>query len=114
MVHADRSILAAAVINLLHNGFKFSRLGGHISLTVTASADRICFAVQDECGGLPAGDVSSLFVPFRQRGPDRTGVGLGLSIARRGVEADGGEITVKDLPGQGCIFSINVPRHAAA
>jgi hypothetical protein len=36
-------------------------------------------------------------------------VGLGLSISRRGVEANGGKLNVKDVPGSGCIFTIDLP-----
>lgn len=112
-IDADRAIVAAAIINLLHNAFKFSRLGGHISLTTTATADRVTFAIQDECGGLPAGRTDDLFLPFTQRGANRSGVGLGLSISRRGIEADGGRIRAVDMPGVGCVFSIDMPRAAA-
>jgi hypothetical protein len=45
--------------------------------------------VQDEWGGLPPGDVEDLFRPYEQRGDDRTGMGLGLSISRKGVQANG-------------------------
>ncbi|HMF59104.1 MAG TPA: HAMP domain-containing sensor histidine kinase, partial [Vicinamibacterales bacterium] len=65
--------------------------------------------VEDECGGIPesAGD---LFKPFAdRRGKDRSGLGLGLSIARRAVRAHGGDIHIRNLPGKGCIFVIEVP-----
>ena len=39
-------------------------------------------------------------------------MGLGLSIARRGVEANDGTMSVHDLPGSGCVFTIDMPRHA--
>jgi signal transduction histidine kinase len=50
---------------------------------------------------------------FEQRGTDRSGLGVGLAIARAGVEVNGGEIRVRDLPGRGCIFTIDLPRLAA-
>jgi signal transduction histidine kinase len=53
-----------------------------------------------------------MFRPFTQSGTDRSGLGLGLSIARRGVEADGGMLTVRDIPGIGCVFTIELPRRA--
>jgi signal transduction histidine kinase len=52
-----------------------------------------------------------MFSPFQQRSQDRSGLGLGLSIARRSIEADGGTLAVRDLPGVGCVFTIRVPRH---
>ena len=52
-VEVDRQILAAAITNLLQNAFKFSRAHGHVSLKTTATADRVLFEIEDECGGLP-------------------------------------------------------------
>jgi signal transduction histidine kinase len=48
--------------------------------------------------------------PFEQGGADRSGVGLGLSLSRHGVQACGGSLYVRDLPGKGCIFTIDLPR----
>jgi signal transduction histidine kinase len=45
-----------------------------------------------------------------QIGSDKSGLGLGLSIARRNVEADGGVLSVRDLPGVGCVFTIKLAR----
>jgi signal transduction histidine kinase len=53
-----------------------------------------------------------MFRPFTQGGFDRSGLGLGLSIARRTVEAEGGSLTVRDAPGSGCVFTMKLPRHA--
>jgi signal transduction histidine kinase len=79
-----------------------------------SSTSRVLIEVEDECGGLPPGKAEELFLQFEQRGVDRTGLGLGLSISRRSVEADGGEIHVRDLPGVGCVFAIDLPRLAPA
>ena len=65
--------------------------------------------MEDECGGLPPGRAEELVRPFAQRGPDRTGLGLGLTIASESVVANGGEIRVRNLPGRGCIFTIDLP-----
>jgi len=109
-VEADRQLLVAALMNLLANAIKFSRPDGHVWLRTSASADRVTFEVEDRCGGLPGGDTEKIFVPWAQRGTDRSGLGLGLPLARRSIEAIGGELKVTDLPGRGCIFSVNVPR----
>lgn len=110
VVDADRQLLSSAVANLLQNAFKFGKVQSHVSLTAHAVADRVLIEVQDECGGLPPGKVEELFQPFEQRGSDRTGLGLGLSIIQRSVEASGGKLQVRDLPGSGCVFTINLPR----
>ncbi len=110
VVDGDRALLTAAVINLLQNAFKFTRVAGHVTLTVSATADRVFFDVEDQCGGLPGGATEELFLPYKQRGKDRRGLGLGLTISRKAVEAHGGELRVRDLPGRGCIFTIDLPR----
>jgi signal transduction histidine kinase len=109
-VEVDRQLLAAAVANLLQNAFKFTRREGHVSLNTSSIRDRVLIEVQDQCGGLPPGKVDELFRRFEQRSADRTGLGLGLSISRRSVEANGGQIRVRDIPGSGCVFTIDLPR----
>jgi signal transduction histidine kinase len=109
-VDADRHMLSSAVANLLQNAFKFTRSNGHVSLKTHPIADRVLIEIEDECGGLPPGKAEELFQPFTQRANDRSGLGLGLSISHRGVEASGGRLCVRDLPGKGCIFTIDLPR----
>lgn len=106
---ADRDALLGALANLLVNAFKFTRPGKEVRLTAHAAGDRILIDVQDHCGGLMDGDVAVVFKPFTQRAEDKSGLGLGLSIARHSVAADGGTLTVENLPGTGCIFTINLP-----
>ncbi len=111
-VDADRDLLLSAVGNLLQNAFKFTRKNSEVTLDCHAAADRILIAVGDNCGGLPAGDAETMFAPFTQAGRDRTGLGLGLSISRKSVEANDGTLSVRNEPGAGCVFTINLPRHA--
>jgi signal transduction histidine kinase len=110
MVRADRQILAGAVANLLQNAFKFSRGGGHVVLRAFPSGARVKVEVQDECGGLPPGAQKVMFRPFEQAGRDRRGLGLGLAISRKGIESDGGQLSVRDIPGEGCVFTVDLPR----
>ena len=58
-IEADRQVLAAVVGNLLQNAFKFTRPRTTVTLRVGASAERVLIEIQDECGGLPAGNVTS-------------------------------------------------------
>ena len=109
-IEGDRQILAAAVSNLLQNAFKFTKKHVHVSLTTVVTDDRVMFDVTDECGGLPPGIAEELFAPFEQRSSDRTGIGLGLSICRKAASASGGQIRVRDLPGKGCVFTLDLPR----
>lgn len=109
-ISGNRERLLAALMNLLHNAFKFTHAHTVVTLVGYAEGDHVLLDVRDNCGGLPPGTTSSIFQPFVQVGDNKSGLGLGLSIARRNVEADGGVLTVRDLPGTGCIFTIKLPR----
>ncbi len=111
-VDADRDLLLSAAGNLLQNAFKFSHPGSEIVPNAYAAADRILIDVEDRCGGLPPGDAERLFHPFTQAGADTSGLGLGLSIARRSILANKGELSVRNLPGSGCVFTIDLPRRS--
>jgi signal transduction histidine kinase len=113
-VEADRELLFSAVGNLLQNAFKFTEQHTEVLLHAHAAGDRILIDVEDSCGGLPAGDAESMFQPFTQGSPNRSGLGLGLSICRRSVEANGGLLSVRNLPGTGCVFTVDLPRHVMA
>jgi signal transduction histidine kinase len=103
-VEGDRQLLASAMSNLLENAFKLTPKRGNVSLTVDASPDRVLFAVEDECGGLP----------LAQLGGHSSDAGLGLSICIKAAKANGGEVRVRDLPGKGCVFTLDLPRKPPA
>ena len=110
-IHANRAALQAALANLLQNAFKFT--GEHTEVTLSAFADsgQVLIEVHDHCGGLPPGSAEKIFTPFTQRSRDKTGLGLGLAIARHSVEADLGTLSVRDVPGTGCVFTMALPLH---
>ena len=110
-IDVDRDLLLSATGNLLQNAFKFSAPGSEITLNAYALADRILIDVEDRCGGLPSGDGAALFQPFVQESADQSGLGLGLSISQRSVEANQGQLSARDVPGIGCVFTISLPRH---
>jgi signal transduction histidine kinase len=109
-VHGDRDRLLGALANLLQNAFKFTHPHTEVVLIAYAVSEQIFIDVKDHCGGLPGGQGGALFSPFSQRGANRTGLGLGLSVARASVEADDGTLAVRDMPGTGCVFTITLPR----
>ncbi len=109
-IDVDQAVISAVVLNLLQNAFKFTHPRTTVELRTSASADRVRIEVQDECGGLPVGEVDDLFRPFEQRGANRTGLGLGLSFSRWGVEAHHGRIYANSLDGTGCVFTVELPR----
>jgi signal transduction histidine kinase len=109
-LETDRLLVAAAITNLLRNAFKFSPPGSTISLRVQeVGNDKLRVEVEDECGGLPAGKEEDLFLPYVQKSADRSGMGLGLAISRQGIRSAGGELSVRDLPGKGCVFMVELP-----
>jgi signal transduction histidine kinase len=108
-IEGNRELLLAALGNLLQNAFKFTRPGSEVALHAYASDAWIFIDVEDRCGGLPDGSADTMFEPFQQGFDDKRGLGLGLSIAKRSVEADRGLLTVQDMPGKGCVFKITLP-----
>ena len=96
-------------MNLIHNAFKYTPPDGAVTVKAQAAGDRLRLEVADECGGIPASK-GDLFEPFgERRGRDRSGLGLGLSLAREAVRAHDGDIHIRNLPGHGCVFSIDLP-----
>jgi len=109
-LNVDREMLFSAVGNLLQNAFKFTQPNTAVALNAYAVADRIYIDVEDHCGGLPEAAAEEMFLPFKQTGEDRSGLGLGLAICRRSVEANSGTLSVRDIPRSGCVFTIDLPR----
>ena len=113
VVEVDRQILGGALANLLQNAFKFTRPHGRVLLTGYSAVHRILIDVEDECGGLTAsGDNESIFRPSEHIVAEGAGLGLGLIISRRGVEANGGRLRVRNRAGVGCVFTIDLPQAA--
>jgi signal transduction histidine kinase len=108
-VNADAQLLESAVMNLLNNAFKFTRSGGDVVLRARKEGRRVLIEVQDECGGFPVTAKDPFHAFGERRGSDRTGLGLGLSIARKAMRAQAGDIHMRNLPGTGCVFIIDVP-----
>ena len=95
-------------MNVLQNAFKYTPAGGTVTLGAHAHAGRLLIEVHDECGGIPE-PKRDLFQPFGdRRGTDRSGLGLGLAIARQAVRANAGDVHVRNMPGKGCIFTIDL------
>jgi signal transduction histidine kinase len=105
----DQRLLRSAISNVLGNAVKFTHPGSAITVRARHQDGRITIEVEDGCGGLPQGNAEQLFEPFVQRGENRTGFGLGLAIVKQAVEAHGGHVTVRNVPGDGCVFSVDLP-----
>ncbi|MGI4859362.1 MAG: sensor histidine kinase [Janthinobacterium lividum] len=109
-VAGNQDALYGAFVNLLQNAFKFTRPGSEVRLEVHAVGGRVIFDIKDRCGGLAPGAAERMFQPFKQMGADKSGLGLGLSIARDAIENSGGTVSVSDVPGIGCIFNVGLLR----
>jgi len=109
IVESDRQIFTAAIANLVQNALKFTRKGTTVHLRASTTPSRVLIEVEDECGGLPDAP-ENLLRPFVQKSDDRTGLGLGLSICSKAVKSMSGELRIRDLPGKGCIFTVDLPR----
>jgi signal transduction histidine kinase len=102
--------------NLLHNAVKFSPPGSTVTFRAWYEPEALFFEVEDEGPGIPPEDMSHLFEDFfRGENADETqGAGLGLSIARKIVDAHNGRILVKNLRGEsesGARFTVVIPRN---
>jgi two-component system sensor histidine kinase KdpD len=111
-VHALR-----IVVNLLENAAKFSPDGTTIDLAAERRGDTIHIAVSDRGPGVPAGEEERIFEPFYRPGgrfDSGGGAGLGLSIARRMAEAQGGAVRYAPRDGGGSVFELRLPAAGAA
>lgn len=118
MVDVDPVQLRRAIDNLLDNAHKYTREADvGIALRAEASADEVTIRVLDRGIGIGADDQTRLFRPFfrvdRSRSRATGGLGLGLLLVRRIVEAHGGRVTIVSAPGKGTEANITLPRRSA-
>ncbi len=114
-IDADPAQLERAFANIIENAVKHA---GRRTVQVRAAAvgERVVVRVVDQGRGIPAAERDRIFEAF-QRGSDaddRSGTGLGLAIAKGFVEANGGQLTVESVPGQGTSFVVTFPVRDAA
>lgn len=99
------------ISNLVSNAVKYGR-GGPVRVSVRAAGDRARVEVQDRGIGIAPEDQARIFGRFERAVPSRNygGLGLGLWIVKRLVEAHGGTIRVASAPGEGALFTVELPR----
>lgn len=112
-VYADPLRLERILYNLLENAVKYSPQGGRIEVSVRPEKEHLVIGVSDQGIGISPSDQAKLFAPFQrleESRPDGTrGVGLGLLVCRRLVEAHGGRIWIESEPGRGSTFFFTLP-----
>jgi two-component system sensor histidine kinase MtrB len=111
-LECDPLRLEQVLTNLVSNAIKYSPRGGAVHVSVTAEPGQVYFAVRDSGMGISEQERAHLFEPFRRLGASIEtipGVGLGLYVVRRIVDAHGGHIEVQSQPGMGSTFTIHLP-----
>jgi signal transduction histidine kinase len=112
-LHGDGALILRVLHNLLANAAKYSEPDTAIDLEVRVRPREVEFSVVDRGIGIDAADIPRLFEPFfrgdRSRARRSGGVGLGLALARRIVEAHGGTILVQSRVGEGTTVLFSIP-----
>jgi signal transduction histidine kinase len=113
LVLADRDRLTQVMGNLLSNALRYVPDGGRIGVQVTEQRQEVIVTVVDDGPGIPSEDLPHLFDRFwrgdQARRQATGGSGLGLTIARRLVEAHGGRLWAQSLEGEGSTFAFTLP-----
>jgi len=114
LVMADSHRIRQVVINLVSNALKFTEKGGvTIRCTLLERFDMLHISVSDTGIGISPAALDYIFEAFRQADGSTTrqfgGTGLGLTIARKLIELQGGEVSVESVVGQGSTFSFTLP-----
>ena len=110
MVEADAAQLERAFANLLENGLRYGD-GRPVLVRSRLVGGNIVVRVVDQGPGIPESEWGRIFEPFQHGDAVSAGSGLGLAIARGFIEANGGEIAIESLPGQGSSFVVTLPPH---
>lgn len=108
----DYALLRHIAFNLLTNAVKYSPPNSKIHIKLTRKGDRLKFSVADEGYGVPEKDKEFIFEPFYRNEKHIglvPGTGLGLAIVKGSVESLGGEISLESSPGEGCVFTVDLP-----
>jgi signal transduction histidine kinase len=116
-VHADPDALVQAVLNLLGNAMKYSGASRQIRLVVDVDDTHARLRVADDGVGVPPAEQARIFKSFYRAASAEaltTGAGLGLALVRHFADAHGGGVSVESAPGRGSVFTIVLPRAAAA
>lgn len=109
-VVAPRGGLVQALLNLVRNGFDASPDGGHVSIAVESSADRVRFVVRDTGAGMPPDVLARASEPFFSTKAPGAGFGLGLFLVRIFAERHNGHLELDSTPGAGTTAVLEFPR----
>lgn len=111
-VYGDVQRTRQTLLNLVSNAIKYNRQMGSVTVSVTASGGRARISVADTGPGIPPEKLHRLFEPFDRLDAEFTavpGTGLGLALSKALVEAMDGALTVVSVPGEGSVFTLELP-----
>jgi signal transduction histidine kinase len=110
-VAADHLRVERVLYNLMENAIKYSPRGGDVVVFAQQKDDYLTIGVKDSGMGISAEDQARLFAPFErlETADGIGGIGLGLNVCRRLIEAHGGRIWVESQPGEGSTFFFTLP-----
>ena len=106
-VTVDRDKLRRVSVNLIQNAIDVMPEGGQLTISSKQFQDEFQIAFTDTGTGMTTKEMKNLWTPFRTA--KAKGMGLGLVICKRLVEAHGGSIAVESTPGKGCTFTVTLP-----
>lgn len=108
-VQADPKLLRRVLTNLVSNAIKFTEKG---FVRIRAKETKKCYfiTVEDSGIGMSEQELKGLFQKYHQVHTDKPGYGLGLFISRQIVQAHGGTLSVSSTPGEGSIFTVELPK----
>ncbi|MET0404839.1 MAG: HAMP domain-containing sensor histidine kinase [Cystobacter sp.] len=113
LLRCDATRVEQVLNNLVSNALKYSPEGSVVEVAAQAQGEEVWLSVSDQGIGMSLEEQRHLFAPFQRTGSARErapGVGIGLSVARRIVEAHGGSIEVESVPQRGSTFRVRLPR----
>jgi signal transduction histidine kinase len=110
-VNADRDRLRQALANLVDNAIKYTPRGGRVEVSASREDRTVIIRVADTGPGISEQDLPRIFDRLYRGDQSRAtrGLGLGLSLVRAYVEAQGGTVTVDSTPGAGATFTLRLP-----
>ena len=112
LIQGDEVTLGEAIVNIVNNAIKYSRIGSKIRIRVEAEGEAILISVKDRGVGIAEEDIPFIFGDFyvaKSAPESERGSGLGLAITRRIIDAHGGSISVESALEKGSTFMIRLP-----
>ena len=114
MARMDTPLIVQVILNLVENAIKYTPRGSTIRVFAESNGDRVWISVSDDGPGISDEAKAHVFDLFytdgKTRGDGRRGLGLGLTLCKTIVSAHGGEISVRDNPPHGAVFTFSLPK----